>query len=211
MTLLSSDSVGGLSVSRETILTLQTFEAEVKRWSPVINLVSRGSLDHIWQRHIEDSAQLFQACPPDARAWVDLGSGGGFPGLVVAILARELRPELRVLLVESDQRKATFLRQTAQKLGLQVDVQTARAESLPPQEADVLSARALAPLSALLDLTLLHLRPGGIALFPKGARHREEVEEAQKSWSLDLDYAPSLSDPAAALLIIRKFHRAKPT
>jgi 16S rRNA (guanine527-N7)-methyltransferase len=211
MNLLSSDSVGGLSVSRETILTLQAFEAEVRRWSPVINLVSRGSLNHIWQRHIEDSAQLFQACPPDARTWVDLGSGGGFPGLVVAILARELRPDLRVLLVESDQRKATFLRQTAHKLGLQVDVQTARAESLPPQAADVLSARALASLSELLDLALLHLRPGGIALFPKGARHREEVEVTKKSWILDLDYAPSLSDPDAALLIIRKFHRAKPT
>jgi 16S rRNA (guanine527-N7)-methyltransferase len=210
MTVMSRESVAGLNVSRETVLTLQAFAEEVKRWSPVINLVSRGSINHIWQRHVEDSAQLFEACPPAARRWIDLGSGGGFPGMVIAILARELQSDLRVLLVESDKRKATFLRQTAQKLGLSLDVQTIRAEALPAQAADVVSARALAPLAELLEFAQLHLKPGGVALFPKGARHKEEVEEARKSWVLDLDCVPSLSDPDAALLIIRKFHRAKP-
>jgi 16S rRNA (guanine527-N7)-methyltransferase len=211
MNALEQATVGGVSVSRETIATLRALEAEVRRWTPTVNLVSRASLDHLWDRHIDDSAQIFQACPPEARHWLDLGSGGGFPGLVVAVLARELLPELRVTLVESDQRKATFLQQTAVKLGLSVEVLAKRIASLPPQRADVVSARALAPLTDLLGLALPHLNADGIALFPKGARHAEEVAEARRSWAFDLDSRPSASDLDAALLIIRKVYRAKPS
>ena len=207
MMALEKETVGGLSVSRETIAALRTFEAEVRRWTPAVNLVSRGSLEQLWDRHIDDSAQVFHACPADACRWLDLGSGGGFPGLVVAVLARELQPNLHVTLVESDQRKAAFLLQTALKLGLDVAVHAKRIESLSPQAADVVSARALAPLADLLDLSLPHLKPGGTALFQKGARHGEEVSEARKTWIFDLDTRPSTLDPDAALLIIRKFHR----
>jgi 16S rRNA (guanine527-N7)-methyltransferase len=205
---VAHETVGGLSVSRETFAALQAFEAEVKRWNPTVNLVSRSSLDSLWLRHIDDSAQIFRACPSDASNWVDLGSGGGFPGLVIAILARELQPSLKVTLVESDQRKATFLRQTAQKLGLPVEILSKRAESLPPQMADVVSARALAALSDLLELANLHLKTEGVAVFPKGARHAEEVVEARRAWTFDLQSMPSASDPDAAILIIRKIHRA---
>jgi 16S rRNA (guanine527-N7)-methyltransferase len=204
---LLQDSVGGVSVSRETLASLRAFEAEVLRWNQAVNLVSRGDVEHLWGRHIVDSAQVFQACPPDARSWLDLGSGGGFPGLVVAILAREAQPDLRVTLVESDQRKAAFLRQTAQKLGLDVDVQPKRIESLPPQAADVVSARALAPLVDLLTLSAPHMKPGAVAVFPKGARHAEEVAEARRLWSFDLETVPSASQADAALLIIRKLSR----
>jgi 16S rRNA (guanine527-N7)-methyltransferase len=209
MTALARETVGGLDVSRETMASLRAFEAEVRRWTPVVNLVSRGSLENLWDRHIEDSAQIFRASPADARLWLDLGSGGGFPGMVIAILAKELQPGLRVVLVESDQRKAVFLRQTAQKLLLEVTVLAERIELLPPQGADVVSARALAPLNDLLDLAVPHLKPGGIALFPKGARHAEEVAEARLSWSLDLESRPSTSSSDAALLIIRKAERAQ--
>jgi 16S rRNA (guanine527-N7)-methyltransferase len=209
MMALSRDMVGGLDVSRETMASLRLFEAEVRRWTPVVNLISRGSTEDLWGRHIEDSAQIFRACPPSARHWLDLGSGGGFPGLVVAVLARELRPDLRVSLVEADQRKAVFLRQTALKLGLDVVVLAERIESLAPQGADVISARALAPLVELLDLAVPHLKPDGIALFPKGARHAEEVAEARTSWAFDLDSLPSALNPDAALLILRKVHRAQ--
>jgi 16S rRNA (guanine527-N7)-methyltransferase len=208
MKILMRETVAGLNVSRETIATLQAFEAEVRRWTSTVNLVSRSSLDQLWERHIDDSAQIFKARPDNAVRWLDLGSGGGFPGLVVAILASELQPGLKVTLVESDQRKATFLRQTAQKLGLSVEVLAKRIESLPPQMADVVSARALAPLTDLLDLALPHLKPDGIALFPKGARHAEEVSDARRSWNFDLDSVPSAADPDAALLIIRKLRRA---
>lgn len=207
MTSLVQEIVGGLSVSRETIAALHAFEAEVRRWTATVNLVSRGSVADLWDRHIADSAQTFQACPPNARRWLDLGSGGGFPGLVVAILARELRPDLHVTLVESDQRKATFLRQAAQKLGVDVDVLAKRIESLPPQGADVVSARALAPLADLLELAAPHLKSDGLALFPKGARHAEEIAEAKRSWTFDLETLPSATQPDAVLLMIRKFHR----
>lgn len=200
-------SVGGVDVSRETFEALRAFEALVQRWNPAINLVSKNSLPGLWGRHIADSAQLFALCPPEATSWVDLGSGGGFPGLVVAILAKQLRPKLLVTLVESDMRKATFLRQAAVTLAVHVSVRSERIESLAPLNADVLSARALAPLSDLLAFAKLHLRSDGIAIFPKGARYQDEIPDARKAWDFDVDTRPSLSEAEAALLVIRNIHR----
>jgi 16S rRNA (guanine527-N7)-methyltransferase len=202
-------SVAGLGVSRETLTDLHAFEALVQRWSPAINLVSKGSLSQLWSRHVEDSAQIFAACPKDARTWADLGSGGGFPGIVVAVLAKELKPELRLTLVESDLRKATFLRQAAQALRLDVTVLSSRAETIPPLQADVLSARALAPLSDLLGYAERHLAAGGTAIFPKGAQYAAEILEARKSRSFEFDLHPSLSEADAAILVIRNINRAQ--
>lgn len=209
MTATSDYSVAGLDVSRETFDKLQTLEALVRKWTPAINLVSKSTVPDLWERHIVDSAQIFAACPEDAQSWADFGSGGGFPGLVVAIAAQEARPKLRVTLVESDLRKATFLRQAAKSLDLEVAVLTERAESLPSLQADVVSARALAPLSDLLGLARLHLRPNGTAIFPKGARAAEEIAQAQKLWAFDVDSRASLSDPDASILVIRNIHRAR--
>ncbi len=200
-------SVGGVSVSRETFDTLQKFEALVRRWNAAINLVSKATLPDLWSRHIADSAQVFSLCPADAEHWVDIGSGGGFPGLVVAVLAKEQRPTLRLTLVESDLRKATFLRQAAQILALPVEVISERIESLSGLQADVLSARALAPLSDLLSYGEKHLKAGGVALFPKGARFQEELAQARVSWEFDVDMQPSLSEAGAAILVIRNLHR----
>ncbi len=200
-------NVGGVDVSRETFDALKSFDAQVRRWNIAINLVSRNSLDDLWDRHIVDSAQIFRARPPQSASWVDLGSGGGFPGLVVAILAKEAQSALRVTLVESDLRKATFLRQAAQALSLQVVVHSTRIESLPPQQADVLSARALASLSELLSYAETHLQPDGTAIFPKGARYAEELAQAREAWDFDLEAIPSASDKDAAILVIRNIHR----
>jgi 16S rRNA (guanine527-N7)-methyltransferase len=199
--------VGGVDVSRETLDTLKAFENQVRRWNAAINLVSKNSLDDLWSRHIADSAQIFKARPTSATSWVDLGSGGGFPGLVVAILAREATPELNVTLVEADVRKATFLRQAAQALGLKVTVLSARIESLPPQNADVLSARALASLTELLGYADQHLQPDGTAIFPKGARYAEELAQAREAWDFDVEAIPSASDKDAAVLVVRNIHR----
>lgn len=199
--------VGGVDVSRETFDTLKAFEAQVRRWNAAINLVSKNSLDDLWGRHIADSAQVFRLCPSKATSWVDLGSGGGFPGLVVAVLGREAKPELSVTLVEADVRKATFLRQAAQALGLNVTVLSTRIESLPPQKADVLSARALASLSELLNYADRHLRPDGSAIFPKGARYAEELAQAREAWDFDVEAIPSASDKDAAVLVVRNIHR----
>lgn len=200
--------LGNLDVSRETLDALQAFADLVTRWNPSVNLVSRSTLPDIWTRHILDSAQLFALCPPNATCWLDLGAGGGFPGIVIAILAREKAPQLRLSLVDSDHRKAAFLREAARLLHLDISVHSARIETLPPQNATVLSARALAPLDVLLGFAVKHLSNDGVALFPKGARHTEEVEKAQKTWRFDLNLVPSLSDPSAAILEIRNIHSA---
>jgi 16S rRNA (guanine527-N7)-methyltransferase len=196
------------SVSRETFALLKEFEGLVQRWSPAINLVSKSSLADVWDRHIVESVQVFQLAPL-ASHWVDLGSGGGFPGLVVAILAREFAPEMRITLVESDLRKATFLRQAAQSLDLQAAIVTTRIAETEPLNAEVLSARALSPLPVLLEYAVRHLKPGGVAVFPKGSRHADEVAAARKAWTFDLEACPSVSEPEAAILMIRNIHRAQ--
>lgn len=203
-------TVAGLSVSRETFQALDVFSALLHKWNPAINLVSKTTLSDLWNRHIVDSAQLFLCCPPEAKLWLDLGSGGGLPGVVVAVLARELQPELRVALVESDMRKATFLREACRILNLRADVFNTRIESLLDLQADVLSARALASLEALLAFADKLLAPKGVALFPKGAQHESELADARKLWSFDCKLLPSLSDDKAAILEIRNISRAKP-
>ena len=209
MTDIADTSVAGLNVSRETLEALHSFEALVRRWTPAINLVSKSTLDDLWTRHIVDSAQAFSFGPSMAKSWVDLGSGGGFPGLVVAILARELQPDLQVTLVESDLRKATFLRQASQTLKLEVQVRSERIESIAPLAADVLSARALAPLPELLAHAQKHLGGRGVAIFLNGARFAAEIADARKAWAFDVDTQPSLSDADAAILVIRNIHRAE--
>ena len=200
-------SIAGLDVSRETFAALEAFVALVQRWNPAINLVSKSAAQKLWERHIVDSVQLFGFCPPATKRWVDIGSGGGFPGLVVAILANEALPDLRVTLVESDQRKATFLRQAVQALGQTATVVSKRIESVPPLDAEVISARALAPLDELLGIVAPHLCHNGVALFPKGARHADELIDARKHWQFGVTVHPSPSDPAAAILEIRNINR----
>ncbi len=191
------------NVSRETIERLHRYEALLRKWNPAINLVSPQTLTDVWGRHFRDSAQIFDlAKVPDAKIWADLGAGGGFPGLVVAILAAEKRSSLGVALVESDQRKAAFLMTVSRELGLHTRVLSQRIEAIPPLGADILSARALAPLSKLLEFAERHLKPGGTALFPKGAKWREELSEAQKSWSFDVACHASVTDSEATVLEI---------
>jgi 16S rRNA (guanine527-N7)-methyltransferase len=211
MTQQAEMTLAGWNVSRETVAALEEFEALVRRWNPTVNLVSKASLPELRERHVLDSAQLFRHCPPAAKHWVDLGSGGGFPGLVIAILAREHRPGLRLTLVESDSRKAAFLRQAAQRVELPVTVLNDRIELLPGLQADVVSARALAPLTELLGLAARHLNADGTAILPKGVRYAEELEQARALWDFDLDRHASSLEPGAAILTIRNIRRANQT
>ncbi|MBK1634865.1 16S rRNA (guanine(527)-N(7))-methyltransferase RsmG [Rhodovulum adriaticum] len=190
-------------VPRETSERLSAYAALLRKWNPAINLVSRSTLKDLETRHIADSAQLFDLAPKNAAHWVDLGSGGGFPGLVIAILAADAAPQMRVTLIESDLRKATFLRTAARELGLEnTNVLSQRIEAAPPQGADVLSARALAPLTDLLSFATRHLAPDGVALFPKGARHDQELEAALATWRFTVQKIPSTTDPQAVILQI---------
>ena len=189
-------------VSRETSQALIRFEALVRAWSPKINLVAKSTLPEIASRHIADSAQVAEMCP-DADTWCDLGSGGGFPGIVVAILL----PETRVTLIESDARKAVFLRHAARELGLTADVLNTRIEAAIPAGAEVVSARALAPLDRLLPLAQRHGRKGTRYLFPKGARYRDEIAAARETWSFDIDVRPSKTDNEAVILCLENLSR----
>lgn len=197
------DVLGRLDVSRETIDQLKGIETLLTKWNPAINLVSKASLPNAWARHILDSAQIYEIAPPKVDHWVDLGSGGGFPGLIIAIIAAELDPTRRITLVESDQRKATFLRQAAQSVGVSVSVLAERIESLPSLGADVLSARALAPLPDLCGFAVRHLARNGLALFPKGATFKDEVAQAGRSWRYDLTVHPSETDSSAVILALK--------
>ncbi|UXX81884.1 16S rRNA (guanine(527)-N(7))-methyltransferase RsmG [Roseovarius pelagicus] len=189
-------------VSRETNERLQVYAELLRKWNSKINLVSRASLHDLWARHIVDSAQIAQLAPERVEHWADLGSGGGFPGIVAAILLQETRPTAQITLVESDQRKCAFLRTVLRETECVGTVIAERIEKLPPLSADVLSARALADLSSLLGYADHHLSSDGVALFPKGTTWKEEVKEAQSKWHFDLEVATSLTDPAAAILKI---------
>lgn len=203
MTRTQSDPLTALDVSRETIARLENFLSLVAKWNPAINLVARSTLENAWARHIQDSAQLYALMPPGTRHWADLGSGGGFPGLVIAILALERDPELRVTLVEADQRKSAFLRQASHTMALGATVIAERIESLAPLGADLLSARALAPLTALCGFTQQHRTSAGVSLFPKGANHALEVAAARTSWQMDLESVPSATDAEAVILKLK--------
>lgn len=192
-----------LDVSRETSDRLQGLAELLKKWNPAINLVSKSTLPQAWTRHILDSAQLYALAPPQVAHWADLGSGGGFPGLVIAILSRELDPARAVTLVESDQRKATFLREAARHLGLSVAVIADRIEAIAPLSASVLSARALAGLPDLCAFAARHLSPTGLALYPKGASFQEELDQARRDWAFDVTIHPSDTDPASVVLALK--------
>lgn len=196
------------NVSRETYGRLELYAALLEKWNPRINLVAKSTIEDLWARHIVDSAQLWSIASVNSGSWLDIGSGGGFPGLVIAAIAHEFAPDLKVSLVESDTRKSVFLKTAARNMGLDVQVFNARIEELQPQNADILSARALSSLDTLLDYSLLHRKPEGISLFPKGQRHNSELTTAQKSWHISYDTIPSLTDAEAVIFKIGAFHRA---
>lgn len=189
-------------VSRETQHDLETYCSLVEKWNPKVNLVSRASLVNLWDRHIKDSLQLLTA-ETDQTRWVDIGSGGGFPGLVVAIVQKTLKPDAQITLIESDQRKSVFLKTVVRELGLNAVVRAARIENVEPLNASTLSARALAPLTNLLSFAHTHLSDSGQAVFPKGSNWEKEVEIACQEWSFGLRHLKSYTDPSAAILVIR--------
>lgn len=201
MPLCANASAGNWSSAAQE--KLDQFQALVRQWNPAINLVSKSSLSDLAGRHIADSAQIFRLAPENSGHWVDLGSGGGFPAIVVAILAADNGNSTKFTLVESDMRKATFLRQAIRVLALQAEVINSRIEDIKPLSADVLSARALAPLSKLCGFAERHLAKAGVAIFPKGAQHEVEVAEARKTWHFELVPHQSMTDQRASVLMLR--------
>ena len=200
--------VGGVNVSRETFENLQRFSDLVRKWTVKINLVSSSSIPELWERHVVDSVQIYASAPKSFEKWVDIGSGGGFPGIVMAIIGKEKHPDASFVLIESDLRKATFLRTAIRELKLSAVVLAERIELAEPQGADVVSARALSTLSTLLPFVERHLKPDGVAILHKGKRASEEVADAKAGWRFALEELPSLTDLDAQILVVKGIARA---
>lgn len=199
------------AVSRETLERLVVYEALLKRWQRTINLVAPSTLDDVWWRHFADSAQVLAFAPPGAKRWLDLGSGAGFPGLVLAILLAE-QAEAHVTLIESDTRKAAFLAEVARRTGVSVDICRERIEKAATQAKlqaiDVITARALAPLPRLIELAAPWFSSQTVGLFLKGRDAQSEVEAARRHWDFAVALHPSLTDKNGRIVVIRAL-RAK--
>ncbi|WP_207455709.1 16S rRNA (guanine(527)-N(7))-methyltransferase RsmG [Azospirillum sp. SYSU D00513] len=190
-------------VSRETLDALSAYEALLRKWQPKINLVGPSTMRELWSRHFLDSAQLHALLPEGARVLVDLGSGAGFPGLVLAILGV---PEVH--LIESDSRKAAFLREAAREAGVKVTVHNKRIEAVPAFPADVVSARALAPLKDLLAWAHPFIGDRGHGLFPKGQTVEDELTDSTPHWRFTAERFDSRTDSTGTILRVRGLDRA---
>ena len=186
-------------VSRETISKLETYASCLRGWQQRFNLVGQKSLEDVWHRHFFDSAQLFELCEPTSAHLVDLGSGAGFPGMVLSIMGQS-----NVELIESNRKKCFFLTEVAQLAGIDVKITNGRLEQLPATAtADIVTARALAPLSKLLGYVYRRLRPGGVAFLHKGATVEQELTPACKDWKMHLSKHQSQTDPNGMILEVR--------
>jgi 16S rRNA (guanine527-N7)-methyltransferase len=196
----------GDSVSRETWDQLAKFVELLLKWQNTRNLVASSTIPHLWTRHIADSLQLLDVAPA-ARTWADLGSGAGFPGLVIACkLAGE--PGANVHLVESVQKKAAFLGAAVTEFALPAIVHAQRIEEFvarPPTSIDAVTARALAPLDRLIGYAIPLLKKGAVGVFPKGQDVEAELTQASKSWSIEAELIPSKTDPRGRIVLV---HRA---
>jgi len=191
-------------VSRETTLRLDRFVAVLLAWQQQINLIAPSTEANLWTRHVADSLQLLPLAP-QARVWVDLGSGGGFPGLVIACALADV-PGAQVHLVESNAKKAAFLREAARAAGASAIVHTIRIEHFakkPPPGIDVVTARALAPLADLFAVAYPLLKKGALGLFPKGQDVASELTAATKCWKIQAGLVPSVTDPKARIVVLR--------
>ena len=202
---LSREAFGEqLDVSRETLERLSVYLELLRRWQRAINLVGPATLAEPWRRHFLDSAQLAAHVPAAATSLVDLGSGAGFPGMVLALLGVH-----GVHLIESDRRKAQFLREVARATGASVAVHAERIEQMPGWPAGVVTARALAPLPRLLALAERFLASDSVCLFLKGKSGEHELTDARVSWHMVAEMFPSLSEPTGMVLQLRGICRAR--
>lgn len=195
------------NVSRETMERLRIYAELLKKWNPKINLVSKQTIDALWQRHFLDSLQIYDLAENFPKSWVDMGVGGGFPGLVIGICAHENNPSMKLTLIESDQRKSAFLRTVIRETGISAKVISERIETVPPLHADVVSARALADLNTLLGFSERHMARDGLSLYPKGNNWRKELEAAEKNWLFSCECTTSLTDNASVIMKIKGISR----
>lgn len=191
-----------MSVSRETRMLLDQYGDLIRKWNPAINLVAPGTISDLEHRHIRDSAQLFELASPKQGNWIDLGSGGGLPGVVIAIFA--INHPITITLVESDKRKSAFLATVRRELNLKnLQIKAARMEDLAQGAFKFASARALASLENLMPNLSRQLAEGGEAWLLKGKSWQQEVDQAKENWSFNLETYKSRTDPESMVLKLR--------
>jgi len=198
-----AEAAAALGVSRETLNRLETFVALLHRWNARINLVSAASLADVWRRHVLDSGQLMRHVPIGSRTLVDLGSGAGFPGLILAILGV---PDVH--LIESDRRKGVFLREAARLTDTKITLHAARIETVPVFGANIITARALAPLPRLLEWAARFTGASTVCLFLEGQERADELTAARQEWIMQTQTLVSISDPKGHILRVEGLHRA---
>jgi 16S rRNA (guanine527-N7)-methyltransferase len=189
-------------VSRETLGRLEAYAALLRQWSARINLVGPTTLADLWRRHFLDSAQLIDLIPQRTRSLIDLGSGAGFPGLVLAILGVP-----GVALIEADRRKCAFLFEAARVTAAPVTIRQCRIDAVPSYQVDIITARACAPLDRLLSLAERFVGPATICLFLKGEHAQEELTEASKGWTMTVSRQRSRADPRGVVLSLQQVVR----
>ncbi len=205
-TLSADDVAARCAIAAPALARLGRYVDLLVTWQRRINLVGKASLDDVWRRHVLDSAQLMDHLPIPAGRLVDLGSGAGFPGLVLAILGAG-----DVHLIESDARKCAFLSEVNRATGAGATIHAARLENLESLAADIVVSRALAPLDTLIGHALRHLVPGGRCLFHKGRNVDQELTESAKNWKMRVSRIRSISDPSGTILDLEDIrHRHRP-
>ncbi len=199
------DFCGIFGLTPEESAAIAAFDRHLIAFNTHTNLIARSTVEARWTRHYADSAQLFPLIPERAPCLVDIGSGAGFPGVVLGIMAQARRPDLELILVESIGKKATFLRECADICNLcNLKVMAERMESVSIPPAGVITARAVTALPKLLDLAGPRLAPDGLMIFPKGRRAEVELDAARERWSMQVERRPSHTDPDATILLIRE-------
>ena len=199
--------VKSLNVSRETLNGFYEYETLLTKWNEKINLVSKNTLVDIWERHFLDSGQIIKHVEVSGKRWVDVGSGAGFPGLVVALLLRDRKIDCDLVVVEKNSKKVFFLNEVIRKLNLSVEVVNDKIDNLEPLNADILTARAFSELNNLIEIAFRHRKKEGICLFLKGENYRMELDKTLNYWFFDYDIIDSLSSSSGKIIRVKKIFK----
>ena len=202
-----NEFVKSLNVSRETLNGFYEYETLLSKWNEKINLVSKNTLVDIWERHFLDSGQIIKHVEASGKRWVDVGSGAGFPGLVVALLLRDRKIDCDLVLVEKNPKKGFFLNEVIRKLNLSVEVVNDNIDTLEPLNADILTARAFSELNNLIEIAFRHRKKEGICLFLKGENYRIELDKTLNYWFFDYDIVDSLSSSSGKIIRVKKIFK----
>ena len=199
--------VKSLNVSRETLSGFYEYKTLLYKWNEKINLVSKHTLIDIWERHFLDSGQIIINVEASGKRWVDVGSGAGFPGLVVALLLRDRKVDCDLVLVEKHPKKVFFLKEVIRRLNLSVEVVNDNIYTLEPLNADILTARAFSELNNLMEIAFRHRKKEGICLFLKGENYKIELDKTLNNWFFDYDIVGSLSSSSGNIIRVKKIFK----